>query len=102
MPRTAIQAIARSTAHRRFDYERLFLAAVSALALGTAAQAADLPSSKVPPPAPIAAIPAFTWTGFYVGVNAGYNWGGDGGKWYNYCGNAACPTWDKNNPSYYW
>jgi outer membrane immunogenic protein len=81
--------------------KKLILAA-SALVFGTAAQAADLPSSKVPPPAPIAAIPAFTWTGFYLGANAGYNWGGDGGKWYNYCGNAACPVWADANPNYYW
>jgi outer membrane immunogenic protein len=62
--------------------KRLILAAVSALAFGTAAQAADLPSSKVPPPAPIAAIPSFTWTGFYVGVNGGGAWAGSNNNSY--------------------
>jgi outer membrane immunogenic protein len=38
-----------------------------------AAQAADLPRRQVPPPLPIP--PAFTWTGFYLGVNAGYAFG---------------------------
>lgn len=81
--------------------KRLILAAVSAFALVTAAQAADLPSSKAPPPAPLAAIPAFSWTGFYVGANAGYNWGGDGGNWYNYCGSAAC-VWADAEPAPVW
>ena len=36
-----------------------------------AALAADLPNRKAPPPLPMLA-PAFNWTGFYVGLNAGY------------------------------
>ena len=51
-----------------------FLLATTALAMsGVAASAADLPSRKGPPIAP-AYIPAFTWTGFYVGLNAGVGW----------------------------
>ncbi len=45
------------------------LTAFALVALGGTAMAADLPSRKGPVLAPIA--PIFTWTGFYVGVNAG-------------------------------
>jgi outer membrane immunogenic protein len=49
--------------------------AIAALtALGTvAAQAADLPTRKEAP-APVFVPPPFTWTGFYVGLNAGGIW----------------------------
>lgn len=53
------------------------LASVAALGLvaAGAASAADLPSRKGPVSAPIVYAPAFTWTGFYVGGNAGYGFG---------------------------
>ncbi|MGA2495463.1 MAG: outer membrane protein [Roseiarcus sp.] len=45
--------------------------------LGQGAFAADLPTHKGPPPAPVPA-PAFNWTGFYIGGNVGGLWSNDG------------------------
>lgn len=44
--------------------------------LGSGAFAADLgqPVYKAPPPPP---PPAYSWTGFYLGLNAGYGWAND-------------------------
>jgi outer membrane immunogenic protein len=56
--------------------KRLSIASTAlAVLLSGPVLAADLPTAKGPPPAPMAYVPAFTWTGFYVGVNAGYAWG---------------------------
>jgi outer membrane immunogenic protein len=47
---------------------------VAALGLGTvAASAADMPLRYAK--APVAVAPVATWTGCYIGVNAGYSWG---------------------------
>ncbi|MCV9938448.1 porin family protein [Boseaceae bacterium BT-24-1] len=53
------------------------------LGIGVApeALAADLPSRKFVQNYPVAPIaPAFTWTGFYVGANAGYGWNTNSNK----------------------
>ena len=57
--------------------KKVLLSSVAFLGLTAGAMAADLPSrTMAPAPAPmISAVPIFTWTGFYVGVNAGYGWG---------------------------
>ncbi|MCS0493808.1 outer membrane protein [Ancylobacter mangrovi] len=54
--------------------------AAAALLVAAPAFAADLPQAY-PTKAPVVvAEPAFTWTGFYLGANAGYAWGsGEGG-----------------------
>jgi outer membrane immunogenic protein len=56
--------------------KKIFLATTGLAMLSGigAASAADLPTRKGPPMAPVYVPPAFTWTGFYVGVNAGYAW----------------------------
>ena len=50
------------------------LATVSLLALTVSASAADMRMPMKAAPAPMVAV--FNWTGFYVGVNGGYGWGG--------------------------
>jgi outer membrane immunogenic protein len=50
---------------------KFLMATVAASAMVGSAYAADLPSRRAPPPAYLPPVPIFTWTGFYVGVNAG-------------------------------
>ncbi|GAC1332642.1 MAG: porin family protein [Beijerinckiaceae bacterium] len=52
---------------------KLLLSTVAASAMIGSAVAADLPSRRAPPPVAYAPppVPLFTWTGLYVGVNAG-------------------------------
>ncbi len=48
--------------------------AATAAVIATPALAADM-AVKAPPPAP---VPAYGWTGFYAGLNAGGGWGSKG------------------------
>jgi outer membrane immunogenic protein len=50
-------------------------AMLAALAMGGSAIAADLPAAPVYKAPVIAPAPWYDWTGFYVGLNAGYSWG---------------------------
>jgi outer membrane immunogenic protein len=61
------------------DMNRTLLGAVAVLAMAgtSAATAADMPLK-----APVPVVEAWSWTGFYVGLNAGGFWGhGDQGFW---------------------
>lgn len=54
--------------------KKLLLATSAFALMAGPALAADLPT-RAAPAAPFAAPPVFTWTGLYVGANAGYTWG---------------------------
>ncbi|WP_375458220.1 outer membrane protein [uncultured Enterovirga sp.] len=51
--------------------KKILLSSVALAMMSAGAMAADLPSRRMAP-APYVAVPVFTWTGFYLGVNAGY------------------------------
>lgn len=51
------------------------LTGIGALMMASGAYAADLPRRTAPVAPAVRAMPAFTWTGFYAGVNAGYGFG---------------------------
>jgi outer membrane immunogenic protein len=50
---------------------KILMTTVAATAMAGSAFAADLPSRRAPPVAYVPPVPIFTWTGFYIGVNAG-------------------------------
>src|SRR3954454_17435768 len=52
--------------------KKLLFSSVTLLGLTAGALAADLPYGTVVASAPFVPVPVFTWTGFYVGANAGY------------------------------
>jgi outer membrane immunogenic protein len=60
-----------------------FLLASLLAGVATSAFASDLPTSKAPPVPVPAYAPAFSWTGFYIGVNGGYGTGINGGDFGN-------------------
>ena len=51
-------------------FRKILMTTVAASAMVGSAHAADLPR-RAPPPAYVPPVPIFTWTGFYIGVNAG-------------------------------
>src|SRR4051794_41907871 len=55
--------------------KKFLLSSVALLGFTAGAMAADLPRRSAPPV--FVPVPVFTWTGFYVGVNAGYGWNND-------------------------
>jgi len=55
--------------------KKLLLSSVALVGLTVGATAADLPRRVAP--VPYVPVPVFTWTGFYLGVNAGYGWSGN-------------------------
>jgi outer membrane immunogenic protein len=56
----------------------LLMSAAAAVMVSGTAFASDLPSRTMAPPSPyLASPPVFTWTGFYVGANAGAALGND-------------------------
>jgi outer membrane immunogenic protein len=57
--------------------KKVLLAALMA-GVASSAMAADLPTRKAPPAPAYYAPPAFSWTGFYVGVNGGWAGGSSG------------------------
>jgi outer membrane immunogenic protein len=57
---------------------KLWLCALSATAILAAGSAFAADLSRGPPPPPLPPpLPAFSWTGPYLGINVGYGWGGE-------------------------
>jgi outer membrane immunogenic protein len=81
-------------------FRKLLMSTVAATATIGSAYAADLPSRRPPPPmAYVPPVPIFTWTGFYVGVNAGGAFRGNNNNGFNnavFFGGAA-PVFGFNN-----
>ncbi|SDO41359.1 outer membrane immunogenic protein [Methylobacterium phyllostachyos] len=63
--------------------KKLLLASTVLVGTAAAASAADLPRRAAPPPA-FTPVPVFTWTGFYVGGNAGYGFDANSRRTTNY------------------
>jgi outer membrane immunogenic protein len=55
--------------------KKLLSSGVMLALLAGPALAADLPRTVAPAPVFVPAVPAFSWTGFYAGINAGYGFG---------------------------
>ena len=64
-------------------FRRVLLSTAAATAVAGSALAADLPSRRPPPQAYAPPPPIFTWSGFYVGVNAGAAFRADNNNGFN-------------------
>jgi outer membrane immunogenic protein len=64
-------------------FRKFVVSAAALVAMTGTAWAADLPNVKGAPAFAPPPPPAFSWTGFYVGANAGYGWNTGGG--HEYC-----------------
>jgi outer membrane immunogenic protein len=61
---------------KKLKLKKLALAIVGVFAIGTAAaNAADMPQRPLPMPRAPVFVPFFSWSGFYLGINAGYAFG---------------------------
>jgi outer membrane immunogenic protein len=72
------------------------LATVAVIGLTSIASAADLPTKAPVYKAPVAA-PAPSWTGFYIGLNAGYAWGRSSADTSVNCSTAPAPFYFCNS-----
>ena len=70
--------------------KKILLSSVTLVGLTAGALAADLPSRRAP--APYVAVPVFTWTGFYVGANAGYGFSTGSDRAFGQAGNLFAPA----------
>ncbi len=58
--------------------KKILLSTVAFVGFAAGALAADLPArTMAPAPAPVMAVPVFTWSGFYIGAHVGYGFSDD-------------------------
>lgn len=65
---------------------KLLVSAATLVTLSGGAWAADLPNTKEPPAFAPPPPPVFSWTGLYIGAQAGYEWGNTSGYYETYPG----------------
>lgn len=77
---------------------KLRIAALALLATTTYAGAADMPA-PVPYTKAAAVVPAYNWTGFYIGAMGGYGWSRTGGVDFNggFAGGTIGANWQMSN-----